>query len=316
MRFVSIGDLVLDYYYQDNKLLGVCGGNTSHNIIANLAYNNIPTIVYSVCGNDIQGDIAIKSLDDLNVDTSNIERLDNIRTRCFHVSCSNNENISKRSCPLCNTKTWYQDSLLDTVYILNNIKENDILVFDNLNSKNQEIIDNTDNKKIIDIGYFKEFEKLSDEELINKIRYKFEIINFNERVTNYLLKRFNLTDEFDIYCLFNPKFMTITRGEKGATFIYDNAVYNFKLTNIGNTVDSSGAGDTFISSIIKNWIKNNYEFDPKLFRKWYENSTKLTSKVVSKMGARSHIYSLYEVKCTDKCSCDEISLIKNKQLTR
>ncbi len=316
MRFVSIGDLVLDYYYQDNKLLGVCGGNTSHNIIANLAYNNIPTIVYSVCGNDIQGDIAIKSLDDLNVDTSNIERLDNVRTRCFHVSCSNNENISKRSCPLCNTKTWYQDSLLDTVYILNNIKENDILVFDNLNSKNQEIIDNTDTKKIIDIGYFKEFEKLSDEELINKIRYKFEIINFNERVANYLLKRFNLTDDFGIYCLFNPKFMTITRGEKGATFIYDNAVYNFKLTNIGNTVDPSGAGDTFISSIIKNWIKNNYEFDPKLFKKWYENSTKLTSEVVSKMGARSHIYSLYEVKCTDKCSCDEISLIKNKQLTR
>ncbi len=320
MRVVSIGDLVTDYYYKNEKILGINGGMTSHNIIANLAKMGINTAVFGTCGNDMQGEIAIKSLEKLDVDTNNIVVLDDVRTRCFHVSYFDNEDklsfTSKKRCPFCNNKKWYEDSLIDIDDIIKKINNDDILVFDNLNSKNQEIIDNTDTKKIIDIGYFKEFEKLSDEELINKIRYKFEIINFNERVANYLLKRFNLTDDFGIYCLFNPKFMTITRGEKGATFIYDNAVYNFKLTNIGNTVDPSGAGDTFISSIIKNWIKNNYEFDPKLFKKWYENSTKLTSEVVSKMGARSHIYSLYEVKCTDKCSCDEISLIKNKQLTR
>ena len=41
MRVVSIGDLVLDYYYKNNKLVGVSGGMTSHNIIANLAkYKN------------------------------------------------------------------------------------------------------------------------------------------------------------------------------------------------------------------------------------------------------------------------------------
>lgn len=37
MRVVSIGDIVLDYYYKDEKLIGVNGGMTSHNIIANLA---------------------------------------------------------------------------------------------------------------------------------------------------------------------------------------------------------------------------------------------------------------------------------------
>ena len=32
--------------------------------------------------------------------------------------------------------------------------------------------------------------------------------------------------------------MTITRGEKGATFIIDNSVYNFDLFTKGNVVDS------------------------------------------------------------------------------
>lgn len=54
MRVVSIGDLVLDYYYKNGKLLGVNGGMTSHNIIANLAKMWLNTSVYGSCGNDIQ----------------------------------------------------------------------------------------------------------------------------------------------------------------------------------------------------------------------------------------------------------------------
>ena len=37
MRVVSIGELVTDYYYKNDKLIGINGGMTSHNIIANLA---------------------------------------------------------------------------------------------------------------------------------------------------------------------------------------------------------------------------------------------------------------------------------------
>ena len=68
MRVVSIGDLVLDYYYKNGKLIGVDGGMSSHNIIANLAKKKISTAVYGVSGNDIQGKIANLSLKKLNVD--------------------------------------------------------------------------------------------------------------------------------------------------------------------------------------------------------------------------------------------------------
>lgn len=83
MRVVSIGDLVTDFYYKDGKLLGLNGGMSSHNIIANLSNMKVETCVFGVCGNDSIGLVAIKSLNDLKVDTSNIVTLDNVHTRCF-----------------------------------------------------------------------------------------------------------------------------------------------------------------------------------------------------------------------------------------
>ena len=59
---------------------------TSHNIIANLAKMGIDTAVFGACGNDMQGEIAIKSLEKLDVDVKNIMIFDDVRTRCFHVS--------------------------------------------------------------------------------------------------------------------------------------------------------------------------------------------------------------------------------------
>ena len=321
MRVVSIGDLVTDYYYKNGKLIGVNGGMTSHNIIANLAKAGIKTSVFACCGDDPQGKIAIKSLEKINVDVNNIKVVKDIRTRCFHVSYFDDGKklsfTSKKRCPFCNNKKWYEESLLDTDFILSNIKFDDILVFDNLNEKNQIIIDNTMNKKIIDLGQYFEFEKLSNEEIINKLYDKFEIINFNERVTKYFFNRMNLKNECELYTIIKPKLMTITRGENGATFIIEGKAYDFKLLNKTDVIDPTGAGDAFISSVIKNSIKSNFEYNENKLEKWYENSNKITSKVVSKMGARGHINSLFKIKKIDGiCTCDNFEYNERKKVKR
>lgn len=267
MRVVSIGDLVLDYYYKNGKLIGVDGGMSSHNIIANLAKKKISTAVYGVSGNDIQGKIANLSLKKLNVDVSKVLIKDNIKTRCFHVSYDEEGFISKKRCPKCNEKKWYEESQIDIEYITKNIQNDDILVFDNLNDKNIEIIKNVSNKKIIDIGQYFEFENLSKEDIINKLNNGFEIINFNERVSNYLLDKLNLKNNIELYNLLKAKLVTITRGENGAIFIYNSKEYKFNLKDNDNVIDSSGAGDAFISSIIFDYIKNSYEFNEELFPK-------------------------------------------------
>ena len=310
MRVVSIGDIVTDYYYKDGKLLGINGGMTSHNIIANLAKGGIKTAVFGCCGDDLQGTLAIKSLEKVKVDVENIKIIENTRTRCFHVSYYDDNGklsfTSKKRCPFCNNKKWYEESLIDSDFILASIKEDDILVFDNLN-----------NKKIIDLGQYFEFEKMSDDEIIKKMINKFEIINFNERVTEYLLKRFGLKNDKELYNIIKPRLMTITRGEKGATFITDNNAYNFELLTKGEVVDSTGAGDAFISSIIKDSIKNNFEYTSDKLEKWYKNSNKLTAKVVTKMGARGHINSLFKIKKIESCCpCDDFEYTERKKIKR
>ena len=317
MIVVSIGDLVLDYYYKNGKLIGVDGGMSSHNIIANLAKKKISTAVYGVSGNDIQGKIANLSLKKLNVDVSKVLIKDNIKTRCFHVSYDEEGFISKKRCPKCNEKKWYEESQIDIEYITKNIQNDDILVFDNLNDKNIEIIKNVSNKKIIDIGQYFEFENLSKEDIINKLNNGFEIINFNERVSNYLLDKLNLKNNIELYNLLKAKLVTITRGENGAIFIYNSKEYKFNLKDNGNVIDSSGAGDAFISSIIFDYIKNSYEFNKELFPKWYEKSIKLTSKVVSNFGARGHLNSLYKIKKIDKvCTCENFEYNERRKIKR
>lgn len=321
MRVVSIGDLVIDYYYKNEKFLGINGGMTSHNIVANLTKMGINTAAFGVCGNDIQGKIAIKSLEDLKVDTKNIIVLNDVRTRCFHVSYFDNDSTlsftSKKRCPFCNNKKWYEESLIDPNDIIKRINNDDILVFDNLNSKNQIVIDNSSNKKIIDLGQYFELENLSNEEIVNKLNNKFEIINFNERVSRYLINRLSLNSDVDLYNILKPKFMTITRGENGASFVSKGVEYNFKLINKGKVIDSTGAGDAFISSIIKDCITNSFIYNSDLFEKWYENSNKLTTKVVSKMGARGHINTLFKVKKTSKeCTCDNFIYNERKKIKR
>ncbi len=317
MIVVSIGDLVLDYYYKNGNLIGVDGGMSSHNIIANLAKKKISTAVYGVSGNDIQGKIANLSLKKLNVDVSKVLIKDNIKTRCFHVSYDEEGFISKKRCPKCNEKKWYEESQIDIEYITKNIQNDDILVFDNLNDKNIEIIKNVSNKKIIDIGQYFEFENLSKEDIINKLNNGFEIINFNERVSNYLLDKLNLKNNIELYNLLKAKLVTITRGENGAIFIYNSKEYKFNLKDNGNVIDSSGAGDAFISSIIFDYIKNSYEFNEELFPKWYEKSIKLTSKVVSNFGARGHLNSLYKIKKIDKvCTCENFEYNERRKIKR
>ena len=81
MRILSIGDLVTDFYYKNGKLIGVNGGMTSHNIIANIAKLCLETGAYGVCGNNTAGNIAIKSLRDIGVNVDNIRIFDNLNKK-------------------------------------------------------------------------------------------------------------------------------------------------------------------------------------------------------------------------------------------
>ena len=224
---------------------------------------------------------------------------------------------SKKRCPLCNNKKWYEESMIDTDEIFSKLELDDILVFDNLNNKNQIIIDNCLNKKMLDLGQYFELDNYTNDEIINKIKSKFELINLNERVEKYLIDRFNLNNNKELYDLLLPKMIIVTRGNKGAEFIIkDKSVFK-KLQNVSEEVDSTGAGDAFFSIFIYYYIKNNYIIDNEYIENAFIKSTKLTSKVVKSFGARGHLNALYKVKSTNQtCTCEDFVISTRKQIKR
>ena len=321
MRIISIGDLVTDFYYKNGKLVGVNGGMTSHNIIANIAKLGLETSVCGVCGDDMAGTIAINSLKEVGTNIDNVKVIEDINTRCFHVSYQElNDKLeftSKKRCPICNIKKWYEESKIEPNNILKQINEDDVLIFDNLNNKNQIIIDNCNNRKMLDLGQYFELEDYNDNEIREKIKNKFDIINLNERVEKYLKNRFSVKSLGDIYNILHPKMIIVTRGKKGSDFVFDNNKVRKELNSPEAEVDPTGAGDAFFSMFISEYIKNNYIIDYKFIDSTFEKATKLTKKVVKKFGARGHIQNLYKIKkVKDACTCSNFNISSRKQIKR
>ena len=94
------------------------------------------------------------------------------------------------------------------------INDDDVLIFDNLNKKNQIIIDNCENRKMLDLGQYFELENYSNNDIVEKIKNKFDFINLNERVEKYLINRFSIKSLEDIYSILHPKMIIVTRGKK------------------------------------------------------------------------------------------------------
>ncbi len=299
MRIVSVGDLVTDFYYNNSKILGVDGGKSCHNIIANLSKMGQETTVIGICGNDILGEVALKSLDSLGVDTSLIEKRNNIKTRSFHINFNGEDFTSKKRCPICGEKEWYDDGEITFDFVKKRIKKDDCIVIDNLCPLNQEIICKFKNRTFLDIGYEADLENMSDKEIKDLFSNSFEIINMNQRVEKYLISRFKNID------FINCKLFIITRGKDGADFVYNGKTYKMKLESV-KEVDSNGAGDAFFSSIINDYLNN--DFDPD---KSFERATNLTKEVVSHLGARGHLHSIYKIKKSGKnCLCKKFEFKK------
>ncbi len=310
MKVVSIGDLVLDYVYEDNKLLGVNGGMSSHNIVANLAGQGADTSVIGVCGDDIAGETSIKSLSDLNVDTSGICKLENVNTRCFHINMTKNGFTSKKRCPICNKKHWYDESKMIVSDVLENISKEDMLVLDNLNKVNIEIINKTENKIMLDLGQYYDLEKYSKKEIKDILKRPFEIVNLNERVEKYLLKLFDIKN---ISKLINSKLIIITRGKEGADFVFNDKKVHKKLNKVSKEVDANGAGDAFFSVFIYEYLQNNQIIDENYIDNTFDKAIKLTQKVVKQIGARGHLHKLYKVKQDNQmCTCEDFVIHERK----
>lgn len=301
MRFISFGDLYVDYYMNNGLVIGINGGKTNANIIANLS-KYYDTSFFGVAGSDIQGDVAISSLSKLGVDVTNIKRVDK-RTKKYFIS---NKEVSA-TCPVCGRNISYKNPLYDPEEVKTLIKEDDLIIVDNLNKGVIDVLDSVTNKAFLDLGCLGSLLYLSLDEILDLLKDRFEIINMNEKVYNVLRNKFKL-DLVDFYELINPHMLIITRGKKGSFIVYNSEVYEKEIEDPASEVDASGAGDAFFSEFIRTIVDANFEINEKVISLAYMRASSISRFVVMNYGARTHLEPLIKIKDYRECVCDSIEI--------
>lgn len=292
-RFIALGDLIADCYYNGNKLLGIDGGSSRFNVIANLSHMGCQTSVFGGCGNDEVGKNILKRFADIGVDISQVSLRDK-PTRAYHLILNQGTlpkvtyTCSKYS-PINGESTWYEDDINYIPYYQSQVMSTDVIVLDMLDDLSLSIIDKFNCDKVLDIGNTNRLECLNDEQMAKLIK-QIEILQLNERVVPYLLERFNWTSILDLQNHFQSNLMLVTYGKNGADFIYNNNIRHKEIINSAKELDATGAGDAFFSVVIKNYYDNQKQITNEFVDNTFNEAVNLTSKVVQSPGARGHIY--------------------------
>lgn len=292
-RFVVLGDLVADLYYNGTKLIGIDGGSSRFNVIANLATMGCNTAAIGGCGNDKFGKTILKRYSNLGVDVSNVKIKDK-PIRAYNLIINQamlpklNYECSKIS-PVNYQNTWYEDSIDDIEYCKKHVNSGDVVVLDKLDDFSISIINDLNCNKAIDIGTTKMLEKMDDNQIM-ELKGKLSLLQFNERVIPYIMQRFEFTGIPELYKLFKPKLMIITKGREGADFLFENGIMSKKITRSTEEIDPTGAGDAFFSVFIKEYFNNQSKVNEGFINETFQKAINLTSDVVRHIGARGHMY--------------------------
>ncbi len=293
MTVVGISNLILDYYFFDNKITINSGGTVS-NILANLSSMGIDTKIFGYYGSDTLGKEAKRMMEETGVDTSLLEMKD-YKTKCFFINFQGYSSI----CPYCNKKRNNYKLRKDIKYHLN---EDDIVLIQDYVALEKNI----KQKLCLDFGYYGNLVYMSKEKIEDFIFHKFYMVSIKDKALSFILRKLDLTfDQFKKKM--NVYFLIITKGKKGATIVFDNKEYDYEVIPFEEK-ETNGCGDiffaTFISEIIKK--KNITKID---IDKIFELAQKNVAIVLNNIGARNHIVKNKIIKKNEKCICEDFSII-------
>lgn len=293
--FISHGDIILDNIYNgDLKLIKQDGGGSNWNTLYNLSYLGETCYAVGTCGKDTEGDIALSSLKAGNVNTDLVRR-DDISTSIMNIIIPNQTELGDNSIihswysPVTNKRTlFFKDNL--PIQLPEDILQNDIYVLlDKFETINFDFISNLKNKKVcLDIGHIRFIEHFTKQYLTMFFKTA-NLIQLNETVKPLLFERLQIQNEFDFFNLLDLDLLVVTKGKKGATFIFkeDNKlkVIDKEPEVIAKVVDSSGAGDAFFASVIQGYAYTDI-INSNFINKIFSTANKASRTVISQLGSR------------------------------
>jgi len=117
------------------------------------------------------------------------------------------------------------------------------------------------------------------QDFYNLFKNDLNILIGNENEINELTNKKNLLDSINQLKEFN-KLVIITRSAKGSLAIQDNEVINCDSIKINKILDLTGAGDLFAAGFLKEYL------DKSEVKKCLTTGSMLASKIIQKIGAR------------------------------
>ncbi|MCI9366235.1 MAG: carbohydrate kinase family protein [Clostridia bacterium] len=245
-------------------------------------------------GNDYEGEIAISSLEKANVNTSYIG-IENKPTNIMNIIIPNS-NLNDNSV----IHSWYSPITNDlTMNFSKNLpnklpdelqKKEIYLILDKFLPINLEFLNSIKSKKVcLDIGHIRFFEHFTRQYLLNFLRHA-DYVQLNNSTVDLLFERLNVKDELELFKLLDLELLVLTKGKKGALFVFKNSKrelsYIFKSPKIiVEALDTSGAGDAFFSSVVREYAYTQ-KIDESFVNRSFEIANSASRDILSKTGSR------------------------------
>ena len=292
--FVSHGDIILDKVYDGNlNLIKEDGGGSNWNTLYNLSYMGEDCYAIGSSGNDKEGRVALDSLKRCGVNTDHIQ-IDNISTDVMNIIIPNSELgddtiIHSWYSPITNERTLeFRNNL--PINLPSELSSKEVFVLlDKFEKVNLDFLNNIKNKKVcLDIGHYRFIEHFSKQYLTEFFKNA-NLIQLNNNVRDLLFERLQVKNEFELFNLLDLDLLVVTKGKKGATFIFkENS--EFKSIDqspevIAKVLDSCGAGDAFFATVIKEYAYAE-KIDSDFISHTFSIANKASRDVISQLGSR------------------------------
>ena len=264
------------------KIEKIVAGGSVANTMAGIAYLQGKSSFIGKINSDDFGKIYKKSLQDINVNFSYLEKNENLstgasiilitpdseRTMCTYLGISSHLSASDiNENNFINHEIIFLEGYLWDKGISEKMFKHAIKI-----AKNNDIKIAMSLSDLFCVNRHKE-------DFYNLLKNDLDILIWNENEINELANKKNLLDSINQLKALN-KLIIITRSENGSIAIKNNEIINCNSIKVNNVLDLTGAGDLFAAGFLKEYLDNS------TIKKCLETGSILASKIIQKIGAR------------------------------
>jgi len=264
------------------KIEKIVAGGSVANTMSGIAYlQGKPSFIGKI-NSDSFGEIYKKSLEDINVNFSYLQKNENLSTGASIILIT--PDSERTMCTYLGISSHLSESDINE----NNIVNNELIFLEGylwdkgISEKMFKHAINIAKKNKVKIAM-----SLSDifcvtrhkEDFYNLLNNDLDILIGNENEINELTNKKNLLDSINQLKKLN-KLIVITRSDKGSVAIKNNEIINCESTKVDKIIDLTGAGDLFAAGFLKEYLEKSQ------IKKCLITGSILASKIIQKIGAR------------------------------